>query len=174
MLTPPSRRCGAFTLIELVIVMLILSILAGVAIPRVSAYQAKARDARRMQDLRTVQDAIEQYKLEKGAYPAAHHSSSYGGWDVSHDGDFIPSLVEEGYLAGPVDDPLSSDRYHFRYYVYSKGSYGCAGTEPFYVLGIRHFETDSAKQSNIGAFKCLNRDWGQEFDYVTGGGASYR
>ena len=170
----PAPPSAGFSLIEVVVVMLVLATLAGVVLPRVSGYQAKARDARRMQDLRVVQDAIEQYQLDKGVYPAAKKNGSYGGWDVSHDGDFIPTLVDEGYLAGPVDDPISSGTYHFRYYVYNKGSYGCAGTGPFYVLGVRNFESAASAAANEGAFQCTSRDWGNEFAYVTGGGASYK
>ena len=165
-----TSRAG-FSLLELAVVMALLIILSGAVIPRVSQFQASARDARRMKDLRVVQDAIEQYKLDKGVYPVAQQNSSYGGWDVSHDGAFIPVLVNEGYLAGPIDDRKSNSTYHFRYYVYNKSSYGCAGTGPFYVLGIRKFETSSME---AGAFKCANRDWANEFEYVTGGGASFQ
>lgn len=155
-------------------VMLILATLAGIAAPRVTRYQQSARDMRRMSDLRVVQDAIEQYRLDEGVYPPAKKNRRYGGWDVSHDGNFIPVLVKEGYLAETVVDPINDGTYHFRYYVYKRGSYGCVGPEPFYVLGIRNFESEKATKSHVGAFECTKRNWGAEFAYVTGGGASYQ
>jgi prepilin-type N-terminal cleavage/methylation domain-containing protein len=172
--SPPHTRRSGFSLVELVVVMLIMSILTGVALPRVTQYQRKARDTRRMADMTVVVDAIEQYKLDKGVYPAAKTNASYGGWDVSHDGDFIPVLVQEGYLREPLRDPINDSTYHLRYYVYPKGSSGCVGTGPFYVLGIRNFETDTARTANQGNWSCSGRDWGSEFAFVTGGGASYK
>ncbi len=172
--TRRSPLRAGFSLVELVVVMLIMSTLAGLAVPLVGNRLRAARDARRMTDLRTVQEAIEQYKLDKGAYPAASQNAGYGGWDVSHDGDFIPVLVAEGYLASTVVDPLNDSTYHFRYYLYPRGYASCVGAESFYVLGIRNFEDADSSSDYVGAFACSGRDWGSEFDFVTGGGASYQ
>ena len=35
-------------------------------------------------------------------------------------------------------------------------------------------ETEDFKTKNPGYFKCTGRDWSGEFDYVTGGGASFK
>ncbi len=165
---------GGFSLIELVVVILILSVLAGALVPRVTDRMAAARDARRMQDVSTIRDAVEQYHLDKGAYPPPVNNAAFGGWDVSQDGNFITELVETGYLREPPTDPINDDTYHYRYYVYPQGSGGCVSDGPFYVLGIRNFETEDARTKNQGYFKCSTRDWGLEFDWVTGGGASER
>ncbi len=165
---------SGFTLIELVVVILILSVLAGALVPRVTDRMASARDSRRMADMRTIRDAIEQYYVDKQTYPAPKKNGSYGGWDVSHDGNFVPDLVSSGYLREVPSDPLNDKTHHYRYYVYGKGSYGCKGTTPYYVLGIRQFEGDDAKAKNKGFFRCSKRDWSKEFDYVTGGGASWK
>lgn len=163
-----------FTLMELIVVIAILSILAGVLAPRVSNHLASARDARRLADIKTVRLAIEQYYADKGKYPPPNKNQNYGGWDVSHDGNFIRVLRNEGYLDQDVEDPINDETYHYRYYVYPKGSYGCFGSTPFYVLGILHFETPEFAAKNKGFFRCKDRNWGSEFDYVTGGGASYK
>lgn len=167
-----TPRLG-FSLIELVVVISILAILAGVLVPRVSDHMRSARDARRLADVKTLRNAIEQYYMDKGSYPAPHKNSSYGGWDVSHDGDFVQDLLEMGYIEDVVADPINDSTHHYRYYVYNAGSYGCKGTIPFYVLGIRNFESGDFGTKNKGFFRCTSRDWGGEFAYVTGGGASY-
>ena len=168
-----SNRRG-FTLIELVVVVSILAILAGVMVPRVTHHMKSARDARRLADIKTVRTAIEQYYMDKGEYPAANTNSSFGGWDVSNDGNFIEALKQEGYLDEKSVDPINDSTYHFRYYVYNNGAYGCVGDGRYYVLGIRNFETQDAADDNPGYFQCSSRNWGNEFDYVTGGGASLR
>ncbi len=166
-----SKR--GFTLIELVVVISILAILAGVLVPRVSNHMMAARDARRLADIKTVRNAVEQYMMDKGSYPAANQNPSFGGWDVSHDDNFVQVLRDEGYLDEDATDPINDATYHYRYYVYNQGSYGCKGSSNYYVIGIRNFESSDFADKHKGFFKCQNRDWGKEFAYVTGGGASF-
>ena len=58
-----------FTLIELVIVIAILGILAGLAIPRFLDATASARGARCIADLRTIDSAIVIYNAKTGEMP---------------------------------------------------------------------------------------------------------
>lgn len=169
-----QHRRARFTLIQLIIVVLILAVLAGVLIPRVTDRMAQARDARRLADINTVSRAIEQYHRDRRCYPPANENGAYGGWDVSLDGDLVPDLVKFGYLAHAPRDPINDETYHYRYYVYAKDTSGCIGDGPFYVLGIKNFETAEFKSKNTGFFKCTGRDWSSEFAYVTGGGASFQ
>lgn len=164
---------NAFTLLELVLVIAILGLLAGVVAPKLSQRLAVSRDDRRVAELLAVRDAIEQYKLDTGAYPVGRGNASYGGWDVSHDGEFLGVLVQAGYLSEMPRDPLNDANHHYRYFRYNSGAFGCVAPEPFFVLGIRNFETAGARHKHVGDFKCPLRDWTSEFAYVTGGGAAY-
>ena len=169
---PTARAARGFTLIELVVVISILAILSGVLVPRVSNHLKSARDARRLTDIKAVRSAIEQYHADKGSYPPANANSAFGGWDVSNDGDFIRVLRDQGYLDEDAADPINDATFHYRYYVYAKGSYGCAGASDYYVLGIRSFESADFTAKNKGSFECSGRDWTNEFAYVTGGGVA--
>ena len=60
-----TRRSG-FTLIELVVVIMILGILAGVAAPKLLTVSADATDNGLKQTLAIVRDAIELYAAENG------------------------------------------------------------------------------------------------------------
>ncbi len=168
-----KRKC-AFTLIELVVVISILAILSGVLVPRVSNHMKAARDARRLADIKAIRNAVEQYHMDKGEYPRANTNSSYGGWDVSHDGNFVQVLHDTGYLEDPFEDPINDATHHYRYYVYNQGSYGCGSQRKFYVLGVRNFESTDFAKKNQGFFKCSGRNWSNEFAYVTGGGATFK
>jgi len=58
-----------FTLIELLIVILIVSILAGVGVASYSTTQKRARDAKRKEDIKAIQVALEQYYSAANQYP---------------------------------------------------------------------------------------------------------
>jgi type II secretory pathway pseudopilin PulG len=168
------NRNQGFSIVELVVIVAVLAVLAGVLVPRVSNQMAFSRDERRLADMNRVRHAIDQFYADKGYYPPADQNTSYGGWDVSHDSTFIQALAKEGYLEQDARDPVNDETYHYRYFVYEKGSYGCKGTTRFYVLGIRNFENLSFAERNAGFFECANRNWGSEFAYVTGGGGGPR
>lgn len=174
-MSPPTRprhaRLG-FSLLELVITVSIISILAGSVAPSLSRRLSKSRDAQRMADLRTIQEAIELFHVDRGRWPVADGNAAYGNWDVSHDGGFIAELQQAGFMLDDVGDPLDSDLHRYRYKVFPQGSFGCKGFESFYVLGIREFESDAYADANSGFFACDGRDFGDEFDFVTGGGAT--
>ena len=60
-----------FTLIELLVVVAVIGILASVILVGVAAFRGKGRDARRIQDLRQIQNGLELYFTKNGSYPAA-------------------------------------------------------------------------------------------------------
>lgn len=166
------QKRNGFTLLELLITISIMSILAGAVAPTMHKQVLKARDARRITDVRAICAAIDNYYADNGTWPAANTNASFGGWDVSHDGNFISELRTAGYLPQDVSDPTNDDTHHYRYYVYNKSSYSCVGETSFYVIGILNFETEAFENQHTGHFQCSGRNWGDEFAYVTGGGAT--
>lgn len=81
---------GAFTLVELVIVVLILGILAAVAAPRLLDTSAEAQDASVRQSLSVIRDAIDKYRAINGEWPAQDSAGS----------TFKAQITP--YLAGPI------------------------------------------------------------------------
>jgi type II secretion system protein G len=60
----------AFTLVELLIVIIIIAVLAAIAIPKFANSSQRSKDAALHADLKLYRNAIELYKADTGAYPA--------------------------------------------------------------------------------------------------------
>jgi general secretion pathway protein G len=65
------RTSQGFTLIELMIVMALIVVLAGIGLATHANGQKRAREAVLKEDLFRMRDAIDQYSADKGEYPAA-------------------------------------------------------------------------------------------------------
>jgi len=87
-------RDGGFTLVELMIVVAIIGIIAGVAAVQFRPTPQKAKEAVLKEDLFVLRDVIDQYFADKGAYPES-----------------LQTLVDEGYIRKiPVDPFTESDQ----------------------------------------------------------------
>ena len=66
-----KKNKQGFTLIELLVVVAIIGLLATLSIVALNNARARARDARRVADVKQVQTALELYYNDLGQYPAA-------------------------------------------------------------------------------------------------------
>lgn len=64
-----TRRFGAFTLIELLIVVAIIAILAAIAVPNFLEAQTRAKISRVRADHRTIDTGLQTYYLDNNQYP---------------------------------------------------------------------------------------------------------
>jgi general secretion pathway protein G len=60
---------SGFTLIELMVVVVIIGILAGLIVPRIMGSDDKAREAKAKMQIESIETALKLYKLDNGAYP---------------------------------------------------------------------------------------------------------
>jgi general secretion pathway protein G len=63
------KRKG-FTLIELLVVIAIIGLLSTLAVVALTGARAKARDARRLSDVKQIQTALDLYYADQNTYPA--------------------------------------------------------------------------------------------------------
>lgn len=67
-----------FTLVELLVVVAIISILAGLMMASLSSSRAKSRDGVRKSDINQIRTAVEQAGIDTGAYPPATTTTVLG------------------------------------------------------------------------------------------------
>ena len=79
-----SKRSG-FTLIEIILVVVIIGILAGIAIPRMGGKAEKAQISQAQSNIVAVGMAIQEYEMMNGVYP----SSLEGLLDESKGGPYM-------------------------------------------------------------------------------------
>ena len=84
------RRESGFTLIELMIVLTLISVLAGIGLAQYRHSITHASEAVLKEDLFRMRDAIDQYFADKGQYPGS-----------------LDALVSEGYLRRVPEDPFT-------------------------------------------------------------------
>ena len=77
------RRVTLFTLIEVVVVIVILVTLASVATPMYMNYIKKSKIATAKTQIKLLDDALQQYKLDVGTYPS----------DLQHGADCVTLLL---------------------------------------------------------------------------------
>lgn len=78
-----KNKQAGFTIVELLIVIIIIGILAGIVIVTFSNFQARARDAERQTDLKAVRQALELYYVQHSTYPTPEQVTCGGYGDVS-------------------------------------------------------------------------------------------
>ena len=64
-----KNRQAGFTLIELMVVIVILGVLAGLIIPRIMGRPDEARQAKAKMQIEALESALKLYKLDSGSYP---------------------------------------------------------------------------------------------------------
>jgi len=63
------RKQAGFTLIELMVVVVIIAILAGLIVPRFMGETDKAKQAKAKMQIESLESALKIYKLDNGSYP---------------------------------------------------------------------------------------------------------
>lgn len=78
-----SMNKKGFTLIELLVVIAIIGLLSTLAVVALSSAREKARDSKRLADLKQIQTALELYYTDNNAYPIEAAALTLG--EAQHD-----------------------------------------------------------------------------------------
>lgn len=97
------KKRSAFTLVELMVVVAVIGILAGIAVFNIPGIQKSARDSQRLSDLRQLQTILERVKVAEEAYPLSNES-----YEVK---DRAWGSLWNEYSYRVPKDPLPSQKY---------------------------------------------------------------
>ena len=100
-----KNRPKGFTLIELLVVIAIIGILSTLSVVALNSARARARDAKRISDIRQIQTALEMFYSANNKYPT---STTPG----------LEALVSDGLLTAIPKAPVPADG-------------DCAGDNPY-------------------------------------------
>ncbi len=104
------RKSKGFTLIELLVVVSIISLLSSVVLASVKDARMKARDARRLADLRQISNALQLYLLDNGnvAPTAGGTNADHNGYGSSDGGSWLSfQTILSAYISKLPVDPLN-------------------------------------------------------------------
>lgn len=120
-MNPKGKEAKGFTLIELMVVIAIIGVLASIFMASVVQARAKARDAVRLETIRTMLTALELIYGSDGRFPChvlAHSTSP----------NFMSPFVNRGFLSAYPRDPLNVAPYRYMYSTYGVTTGGgCKG-----------------------------------------------
>ncbi len=127
MLKTLTKVQKGFTIIELLIVIAIIAILAGLVLNNFQGAQAKARDTQRVTRINSIHSKLEEFYNEGNGYPSdAANTANFPGIDTNavrdpRGGTLVSTVVADAAAMNAGADPTSGSGNEFRYYTYPTG-----------------------------------------------------
>jgi prepilin-type N-terminal cleavage/methylation domain-containing protein len=157
MITPSRRHSAAFTLIELMAVITIIAILAGIVIGGMGYVKEKQRRSQAEVQINLLSRAIEEYKMDMGVYPGSAGNTPTDG-DISD--ELYQALFKDGY--DYTDSASPSDNWNKATKIY------VPELDPRNSkLGWVKPTTNTTPQTNLK----ITDPWGNNYLYRTGSNA---
>lgn len=114
------KNRSAFTLVELLIVIIVIAILAAIAIPKFANSGTRSREAALKGNLKLLRNAVELFRNDTGAFPSAladlaATTAPANGKDSSGNNKTITASDFKGpYLQSVDSDPVSGSAYTYQ------------------------------------------------------------
>ena len=163
----------AFTLVELLVVVSIISFLSSIVLSTLNSTRGKARDARRLQDVNQLKIAFNSYYADYGSFPLVANDTFCLGldngstcWEGYIPNDLIPHSIYGNtslktalapYISTISADPDSTRTIGDRY-IYSAGAANLhcstAVAGPYIVWQPETIGPTSDKSCGAGSFAC--------------------
>jgi type II secretion system protein G len=130
-----------FTLIELLVVIAIIGLLASIILASLNSARQRGRDARRIADIREIQNALELYDEACRSYPNSLSTSANNNCPAG--------VTLGGFLATIPTDPYSANSY-----LYTAFGSGAACTSYHLGAELELAQTLGSDTSTSNATKC--------------------
>lgn len=113
-----------FTIIEIIVVIAIIAVLSGIVIANINLYRMRARDVRKIADLKNIQAALQLFYAEKGHMPGnytfhamtgACEGGGEGDADATAYNKSMQELVDAGLLGNIPRSPGGGVYCYFDY-----------------------------------------------------------
>lgn len=104
-----AHKRKSFSLVEILVVVTIISLLAGIAASSYAQFIRQSRDAKRKTDIEQIRAAIEMYRNFNNVYPtaAASPGMNFGVGGISD--------ASSTYLSKLPNDPRTANSYYYEY-----------------------------------------------------------
>ncbi|MFO7959094.1 MAG: type II secretion system major pseudopilin GspG [Candidatus Brocadiia bacterium] len=130
-LTQRSRARRGFTLIELLLVMVILSVLAAVVVPKFTRRSEQARTTAARTDIANLELALDAFEIDTGRFPTSQEGLKALVEEPSGVQDWHGAYIKRGVPEDPWGNPYvykyPGDRNEDGYDLYSYGPDGQSG-----------------------------------------------
>ncbi len=166
-----QKKKSGFTLIELLVVVAIIGLLSSIVLTGLDTARAKARDTKRISELKQLQSALHVYHASTGQYPPGatngHYSSrpnddpnpcGYTQYPGQGFDEVFAPLVSGGYMDTLPQDPLSNRCFEYSRQVGS--GWTCDGGQ----ISINDYEYVLQFFSEVSTFNLPSSDQGA-WDY---------
>ncbi|MCG3191634.1 MAG: hypothetical protein DIJKHBIC_00862 [Thermoanaerobaculia bacterium] len=124
---PRSLARRGYTLLELLVVMAVIGILAGIAIPQLLRTPMKAKEAALKENLFTFRSMIDQYFADKGRYPES-----------------LETLVTEKYIRKIPIDPITGSAETWELVFEEADASETSSDQPPGIIDVRSGSKDTA------------------------------
>ena len=137
---PVNRRARGFTLIEIMVVVVIIGLLAAVIVPTVINKVDEARVAKAKEDIESIQEGLQAYRLDNSVYPTTDE-----GLKALIKKPNDPSIT---HWNGPYLQRLTKDPWGHSYHYVYPGTHG----QPYdlYTLGADNQPGGKGVDADIG------------------------
>lgn len=128
-----SRRSAAFTLIELLLVLVILAILAAVVVPKFTARSEQAKESAAKTDIANMETALDAFEIDTGRYPSSdeglaalvNQPNNANGWK----GPYLKKMVVNDPWGNPYVYRQPGQHNPTSYDLFSMGADGREGND---------------------------------------------